>query len=291
MIEKIKKIINEFNGDISVYANDCKGTIINFNENEIVETASCIKLFILIEYYTQILEGNKSRNDILTYEYDKHYMKNGSGIIQYLDKLELSSKNMAILMIIDSDNIATNIMIEYLGINNINNTIKSLGFNHTKLLYPKIDFTLYKEIGKTTAKEYGELYLKLLNKKILSPEICDEIINILKNQLHADLLIRKIDLKDLSEIGEEKANIKYIASKSGGLGDKSMEIVNCRNDGGIIATKYGYYVISIFINHFNDYYWNRDNEAFLSGGEIHSIIYNNFINNKGKFIIEKNTNN
>ena len=40
-------------------------------------------------------------------------------------------KNMAILIIINSDNIATNIMIEYLGIENINNTIKSSGFENT----------------------------------------------------------------------------------------------------------------------------------------------------------------
>ncbi len=285
MIEEIRKVINNFDGNIYLYANDCKGTIIKFNENEVIETASCIKLFILIEYYKQILECKKSRNDILTYEYDKHYMENGSGIIQYLDKLELTSRNMAILMIIDSDNIATNIMIEYLGIENINNTIKSLGFKNTILICPKLDFNIYKEIGKTTAKEYGELYIKLLNKEILKPEICEEILEILKNQLHNDLLIRKLPLQDLNEIGEENANIKYIASKSGGLGDKRYGIGNCRNDGGIIATKFGSYIVSIFINNFNDYYWDRDNKAILAGGEIYHIIYENYLNNKGKFIL------
>lgn len=64
---------------------------------------------------------------------------------------------MAILMIIDSDNIATNIMIEYLGLENINKTIKLLGFKDTMLICPKLDFNFFKEIGETTAKEYGEL--------------------------------------------------------------------------------------------------------------------------------------
>lgn len=204
---------------------------------------------------------------------EKHYMANGSGIIQYLDKLELTSRNMAILMIIDSDNIATNIMIEYLGIENINNTIKSLGFKNTMLICPKLDFNIYKEIGKTTAKEYGELYIKLLNKEILKPEICEEILEILKNQLHNDLLIRKLPLQDLNEIGEENANIKYIASKSGGLGDKRYMISNCRNDGGIIATKFGSYIVSIFINNFNDYYWNRDNKAIFERVKRWDEIY------------------
>ena len=62
-------------------------------------------------------------------------------------------------------------------------------------------------------------------------------------------------------------------------------IGNCRNDGGIIATKFGSYIVSIFINNFNDYYWDRDNKAILAGGEIYHIIYENYLNNKGKFIL------
>ena len=49
--------------------------------------------------------------------------------------------------------------------------------------------------------------------------------------------------------------------------------------------------ICIYANHckgtiinFNDYYWNRDNKAILAGGEIHHIIYEHYLNNKGKFI-------
>lgn len=106
----------------------------------------------------------------------------------------------------------------------------------------------------------------------------------MKKQLHNDLLIRKLPLKDLNDIGENDANIKYIASKSGGLGDKKYGIDNCRNDGGIIGTKFGFYIVSIFINNFNDCYWNRDNEAILVGGEINRILYENYIKNEGRFV-------
>ena len=68
---------------------------------------------------------------------------NGSGLIKYLDDFELSSKNIATLMIIISDNVATNKMIEYLGFDNINKTIKDLGFNHTILKAKKLDFDIY----------------------------------------------------------------------------------------------------------------------------------------------------
>lgn len=281
--EKIDELINNFEGNVSVYAVDDKNNEIRINENRIVETASCIKLFILIEYYNQILKGEKSRDDKLIYNYKNDYVAHGSGIIQFLeDGLTLTSKNMAILMMIVSDNIATNKMIEYLGYEKINNTIKLLGFDNTKLISKKLDFTIYNTIGKTTAYEYANIYKILLNKQILTPDLCDEIIEILSNQTKNEMLTRKISPKYLEEKGSENSVIKYIASKSGGLGDAERnDITNCRNDGGIISTKYGNYIVSIFISDFSDHYFYSDNPAMLLGEEISKILFETFEQNKG----------
>lgn len=65
--EKIKKMIDDFDGNVSLYVKDEKDNVIKFNENDIVETASCIKLFILIEYYNQILNNKISREDKIEY--------------------------------------------------------------------------------------------------------------------------------------------------------------------------------------------------------------------------------
>ena len=279
--QKIEELVNNFDGNISLYALDDNKNEIRINENQIVETASCIKTFILVEYYNQIINGKKSRNDILIYN-KNDYVTNGSGILQFLESnIELTSKNMAILMIILSDNIATNKMIEYLGFDNINQTIKKLGFNNTELSIDKLDFSLYNSIGKTTAYEYAKIYQLLLNKEILTPELCDEIIEILSNQTLNTMLVKKLPIRDLDEKGTEKAFIKYIASKSGSLGDiENKNMVNCRNDGGIISTKLGNYIISIFINNFSDYYFYDNNSAIVIGAEINKIIFENF-KNKG----------
>ena len=79
--EKITKLIDDFEGKVCLYAIDEQNNIIKFNENEIVETASCIKLFILIEYYNQILKNEKSRDDLINYSVQNDYVENGSGII------------------------------------------------------------------------------------------------------------------------------------------------------------------------------------------------------------------
>lgn len=279
----IKRLINKFEGDISLYAIDDYNNEIRINENRIVETASCIKIFILIEYYNQILRNKKSRNDMLIYDNNNDYVANGSGIIQYLDKLTLTSKNMAILMIIVSDNIATNKMIEYLGFDKINNTIKKLGFNSTELVALKIDFEIYNTIGKTTAYEYAKIYKMLLNKEILTSNLCDEIIEILSHQTNNEMLTRFFLPKYLEERGTNEGFINYIASKSGGLGDEGRnDITNCRNDGGIISTKFGNYIVSIFINNFSDHYFYSNNPASLLGAEISKLLFETFEKNKGK---------
>ncbi len=284
MIKNIEKLINNFQGKVSLYATDEYSNEIKINENDIVETASCIKTFILVEYYNQIMKGKISRDDKLVYKYNEDYVSNGSGIIQYLDDgLTLSSKNMVILMIIVSDNIATNKIIEYLGYENINNTIKELGFNNTKLLCKSLNFDKYSKIGETTAYEYALLFKKIKNNEILNSNLCEEIIQILSTQTSNDMLVKKLSKKYLDEKGNKDSFINYIASKSGGLGGENKEIITCRNDGGIISTKYGSYIISIFIYNFSDYYFYRDNPSILLGSEINKIIFENFEINKGKF--------
>ena len=189
---------------------------------------------------------------------------------------------MATLMIIVSDNIATNKMIDYLGFNNINNTIKQLKFYNTCLMAEKLDFNLYSSIGKTTAYEYAKAYEMILKREILTPDLCDEIIKILSYQTKNDMIIRFLPPKYLEEKGSTDAFINYIATKSGGISDrKKKEITNCRNDGGIISTSMGNYIISIFINDFLDGYFYNDNPASTLGAKISQIIFETFERNNG----------
>ncbi len=222
---------------------------------------------------------------MLSYDNINDYVEDGSGIIQYLDNLNLTSKNMAILMMIVSDNIATNKMIEYLGFDNINNTIENLGFKNTKLIAKKLDFKVYNSIGKITAEEYAKIYKMLIHKEILNPDLCDEIIEILSHQTKNDMITRFLSPKYLEEKGTANSVINFIASKSGGLGDEGREdITNCRNDGGIISTKYGSYIVSIFISDFSDHYFYGDNPASILGAKINKLLFDEFEKDNGKLI-------
>ncbi|MDD2376735.1 MAG: class A beta-lactamase-related serine hydrolase [Clostridia bacterium] len=282
--EKIIDIASKLNYRIGIYANDLKGNEIKFHSDDIFETASCIKLFILIEYYRQVSDGLKNRKDIMEYTKEDNISNINSGIISSLEfGLKMTSKDYAILMIICSDNIATNKLIDYLGIENINNTIQKLGFKET-IIFNKIDFSIYKKLGQTTPYEYALAYNKILSKELYSEDICNEILDILKKQKNNDMLIKGLPLYDVLFKGEDESKIKYIASKSGAIAWETDEIDNVRNDGGIISTNIGEYIISIFISGFSEMYIYYNNEAINIGSEIHRNIYNSYIKNKGNFL-------
>ncbi len=139
MSGELKNIISNSYYDIGIYATDMKENIIAYNEHKVFEAASCIKLFILIEYYKQVYENKIKTNDMFIYQESDNIPGINFGIINSFDYgLKLTSKDYATLMIIYSDNIATNKLIDYLGIDNINNTINELGFENTKL-FNKLD--------------------------------------------------------------------------------------------------------------------------------------------------------
>ena len=139
------------------------------NEKEKYNAASCIKIFILIELFNRIQKGEIDRKFEL--EYLNKYYVNGSGVLQYLSKnIKLPIIDIATLMMIISDNVATNILIDYLGIDNINKTIKNIGCLDTEL------FSMFKSVedevfSETTAYDYYLVWKKLNNNELFNEKI------------------------------------------------------------------------------------------------------------------------
>lgn len=56
-----------------------------------------------------------------------------------------------------------------------------------------------------------------------------------------------------------------------------VNIKNVRNDGGIVSTIYGNYVLVILINGFRDEFYMNDDYVYSYGKKISNIVFNNFI--------------
>ncbi|NMA51298.1 MAG: serine hydrolase [Mollicutes bacterium] len=282
---KLYTLQDQFDGELSFYATDGKSEIA-VNENKVVEAGSCIKSFILLEYFRQKI----ANEEILIYDEHRHRTL-GSGIAGFmLNGTPYYAINLAKQMIVISDNVATNMIIERLGIDQINGTIQK-NFPNTKLLADKLDFDIYREVGTTTAYEYASLFQKiLLNDNIdLDEERCKEMIEIFSRQKYRTLLEYSISPDLLDEMGEENAELIAMATKSGAFGSKKKNIPSVRNDGGIIFTKYGNFIASIFTKHNTDYRYYDHHPGFAAGGEAFRSVLDPFLENKGSFLTEEET--
>lgn len=274
LVNILKNEFINFSGKYSIYADDLKGNIIEIDSSLKHNAASCIKVFILVELFRQIHFGYKSLDDKI--KYNKENYVTGSGILQYLTpNLEMSVKDMATLMMIISDNVATNIMIDYLGIDNINKTIKELGCTDTKL-YCKFESVDNKVFSETTAKDYSYIFKLINNNKLWDDSISKQIIDIMKKQQYHEMIVDGI-----SEVYTKTENeiVNYIVTKSG-------KYENIRNDGGIISTKYGNYILTIFIKDFPDQDYLNDDYIYNYGKRVSNILFNRYIALNGKFIEE-----
>lgn len=273
---RIKRELTSYNGKMSFYARDFHGKTILIDEEEEYETASVIKSFILLDLYEQVSRGEKDLEDQIVFE--EKFRVEGSGVLHSLDSgLSMSAKNVAVLMIIVSDNTATNMMIDYLGLDKINKTIEKYGFSSTKLFNP-IDWELYDDLGVTTARDYGDFFYKLNKGELVSQEASLEMIEIFKKQHYNSMIVKDFPQYYLS--GDDavcEADLEIaVASKSGSMNA-------CRNDGGIVYTPQGAYVIVMLHKDFYDPLYHPGHEATLYGARVSRMVLEHFLAREGKF--------
>lgn len=146
--ENIKKIISKSSGRVGVKILFSDGNELSINEKEVFPSASLIKLFILLAI--EKTEYNKF------IEITENIKVGSCGVLKILKSpLKLSIRDLIGLMICFSDNTATNILIDYLGMEEINKKIKKAGFEKTILARKMMDNDAKKE-GKenyTTPEE------------------------------------------------------------------------------------------------------------------------------------------
>lgn len=271
---RIDQIMKGFSGGYAVYASDFKTQSIEINSDSLWETASCIKVGILSALFAYLEERKIDQHKKLAYT-QSDFVR-GSGILRSLSiGLELSLIDLATLMIIVSDNIATNMIINFMGLDYINQYFKQLGFTSFRL-HHTLDFTKYSDLGGFTAKEYGQLFQLILKGEIHSEADTACILEILSKQHYNTFMTRLLPkyLLDSENTGDEE--YLKIYSKSGSLD-------GFRNDGGIISTPYGDFICVILTRDFADPLYHSDHEVYDYAPKISALLYNHFITKKGSF--------
>jgi beta-lactamase class A len=108
------------------------GESANLNGDRLFPTASVFKLPVIVEFYRQVERGMLSLDDkVMLREADK---VPGSGILKELSEgLEVSLRDLLSLMMIMSDNTATDLVAARVGFSNVNRTLRELGLARTSV--------------------------------------------------------------------------------------------------------------------------------------------------------------
>ncbi|QIB70633.1 serine hydrolase [Aminipila butyrica] len=157
--------------------------------SDVFVSAGIAKLPIIVEAFRQIDAGIlKKNNSYYLKETDK--VPSLGALNNLHESIELTIEDLYKLMIIVSDNTATNILIEILGIHNINHTMAAMGFDKTRIERKFFDKKKAAEgfENKFSLVEMGELLRRLYHLQVISSEFSQEIINILKEQQRNNII-------------------------------------------------------------------------------------------------------
>lgn len=255
---QLRTLTAHYAGNVALYAVDVKtGSTAGLDPDTPVPTASTIKLAILFEALKAIEAGEAHWNDRLTLTPENQV--EGSGVLNLFDTpLVVTFKDALTMMIVQSDNSATNLAIDHLGLARIDQRLQWLGLKNTwlykKVFKPPVGDVPADQpkfgLGKTTAREMAELMQRFADCNLNAPgdsapatpqqqKLCDTALGMLKNQ------------SDRGGVPRYLGGLT-IANKTGAL-DAS------RNDVAIVYAAHGPIVISAFTYNNKDQSWTVDN--------------------------------
>lgn len=245
---KVAVAVKQFDGGETYY----------LDADEEMPTASLIKFMIMLEVYMQVSEEKVKLSDMLTLrEKDK---VPGSGILTYhfSEGATFSLRDATRLMMVFSDNTATNLVLDKIGLPSTNKRMDAWGYKGTRLnakvflgAKTSLDPERTKKfgLGSTTARETILMLEKVHQGKVVSPEVCKEMLG------HMKKCDDKLKLKRFLPADME------VAHKSGTVSD-------ARTDAGILYLPSGPVAVCVLTAQNQDKAWKDDNEANVLIGRV-----------------------
>jgi beta-lactamase class A len=250
---RLKAELASFKGTVSLFAKNLDtGETYALGADARVRTASTIKIAVMVEAFARVAEGKAKWSDELALTKAARF--SGSGVLQELsDGLRLTLRDCVNLMMLVSDNTATNMVLDYLTTDAVNARMESLGLRQIRILR-RVGSGGESKAGKEpdnkrfglgvgTPREMVFLMEKLERGEIVSPAVSKEMIDLMKRE-QAHYAIGRT-LWDLP-----------MASKYGALD-------HLRSSIGIIYSKRGRIAMAISCDDVPDIDWSVDNPAYL----------------------------
>jgi beta-lactamase class A len=218
---RVSEVVQKFDGEMGVAIVDLTdGRMILKNADRVFPTASSIKIAILLELYHQEqqaregAQGKARLNDV--YDVEPKVLVDFSSIMQGLTPglTKVTNHDLAQFMIAVSDNTASNVLIDRLGMENVNATLRSLGLTKTILRRHMMDFEAAKRGNEnvSTPREMARLLEAIYKGEVLNKELTDEIIKQLSTLKESEI---QHDLPEGVKAANKPGNLKGVRTDSG----------------------------------------------------------------------------
>ncbi|HLD29609.1 MAG TPA: serine hydrolase [bacterium] len=225
----LSQYTENFPGKISVFIKDLKtGEALEINANQLFASASLVKIPLMAAVFAEEKRGNLLQDEKLLCR--KRNYTRGSGQLKYCGigkKFKISE--LMDYMITHSDNVATNMLTDKLGLETISGIFtRDFGLKITNMDRSIMDLRARRKgiENYTTAREMGELLDKIYTGELVSKRASGEMLAILRNQQIADRIPKYLP-KEL-----------VIAHKTGLMR-------NSCHDAGIVFTQNGDFIVVV----------------------------------------------
>lgn len=249
--KKIEQCLAPYTGNWGILIKNMKtGASLSLAPDRIFPSASMIKVPIMFEIMRQAAAGTLSLDDTLVVSGKNRV--GGAGILHELrPDITMTIRELVTLMIIISDNTATNLLIDLVGMEAVNRTSANLGLRSTVLRRHMMDFSAAQDgnENETTAADMALIFEVIYQGRGLPQNYADLMLNILKRQQVRDKLPFYLPEK------------LAIANKTGTLS-------GIEHDAGILYLPGAPYIISIMTGNLAANY-----EGILLTASIGKIIY------------------
>ena len=224
----VRSIIEKAEGDFAVSFSliGDPGTNLHIHADEWFHAASTMKTPVMIEVHRQALEGAYSlddklmvKNEFISIADGKPYSlsidrDSGDALYEHIGS-EMSIRELMYSMIVRSGNLATNLVIEHAGAENVNRTMAEMGADGIRVLRGVEDMAAFQAgmNNQVTARGLSVMYQRLAEGAILSEEARNEIISVLKEQYYRDMIPAR--LPDDVEVAHKTGWITGVRHDSG----------------------------------------------------------------------------
>lgn len=187
LFAQISSLIKDAGGEWGIFFEDLQtGETLSINEHQRFYAASVIKVPIMTAVFAEAYAGKFALEDKIQLRAED--LVGGAGVLQHMTPgTAFTIRDLVTLMIIQSDNTATNMMIDLVGTEGIRNAMQKTEMTNShfynKLMVIPAELEGYNEV---TAKDMGSHLRYLATGKVISYDSCLKMVAILKTQQHRD---------------------------------------------------------------------------------------------------------